>query len=71
MQTSSLKGAFGAIKGFLPQRTLSKIKVLGSDPEELRSNFSKEGVTPSCLPNWLEGTKDTPDTPLEPPHHEN
>lgn len=65
-----IKATYSALKSFLPQRTISKIKVIGSNPDEIRSTFNSEGVTAACLPVWLEGTNNSADSPTEPPNYE-
>lgn len=49
---------------------MAKIKVVGTDPGDISSMFTAEGIPPKCLPVWLGGSNDSKDAPTEPPKNE-
>lgn len=61
-----IKATYSTVKSFLPERTLSKIRVVGTDPEEIKQSFQVDGIMPEHLPVWLEGTNKSADAPTEP-----
>ena len=66
-----VRSGFSVAKGFIHPRTLTKIKVMGSDAEEIRTVLAGEGITPECLPVWFGGTLVGEGVAVEPPYNDN
>ena len=65
-----IRTAFGACKSFIHPRTMVKIRVAGTDPQEIQDMLSAEGVNRDCLPKWIGGNLEGEGVATEPPQGE-